>query len=74
MYVFFFVLLNILSFFALFLLEMVVNVFIVGFFVSFVDKQAIGNIHPHGWEFYVVTFFLCLVLSSSGFIYKVLWQ
>lgn len=56
------------------LLEIVVNYFIVGFFVMFLEKQAIGNIHPQGWEFYVVTFFLFIVLSSPGFIYKVVWK
>ena len=59
---------------ALVLLEIVVNYFIVGFFVIFLEKQAIGNVHPQGWEFYVVTFFLFLVLSSPGFIYKVVWK
>lgn len=56
------------------LLEIVVNYFIVGFFVMFLEKQAIGNVHPQGWEFYVVTFFLFIVLSSPGFIYKVVWK
>ena len=56
------------------LLEIVVNYFIVGWFVMFLEKQAIGNIHPQGWEFYVVTFFLFIVLSSPGFIYKVVWK
>ena len=59
---------------ALVLLEIVVNYFIVGFFVIFLEKQVIGNIHPQGWEFYVVTFFLFIVLSSPGFIYKVVWK
>ena len=59
---------------AMVLLEIVVNYFIVGFFVMFLEKQAIGNIHPQGWEFYVVTFFLFIVLSSPGFIYKVVWK
>ena len=59
---------------ALVLLEIVVNYFIVGIFVMFLEKQAIGNIHPQGWEFYVVTFFLFIVLSSPGFIYKVVWK
>jgi hypothetical protein len=59
---------------AIILLEIVVNYFIVGFFVMFLEKQAIGNIHPQGWEFYVVTFFLFIVLSSPGFIYKVVWK
>ena len=54
--------------------EIIVNYFIVGFFVIFLEKQAIGNIHPQGWEFYVVTFFLFIVLSSPGFIYKVVWK
>tara|TARA_B100000900_G_scaffold243012_1_gene206628 strand:- start:363 stop:644 length:282 start_codon:yes stop_codon:yes gene_type:complete len=56
------------------LLEIVVNYFIVGFFVMFLEKQAIGNVHPQGWEFYVVTFSLFIVLSSPGFIYKVVWK
>ena len=59
---------------AMVLLEIVVNYFIVGFFVIFLEKQAIGNVHPQGWEFYVVTFFLFIVLSSPGFIYKVVWK
>ena len=59
---------------ALVLLEIVVNYFIVGFFVIFLEKQVIGNVHPQGWEFYVVTFFLFIVLSSPGFIYKVVWK
>ena len=46
----------------------------VGFFVIFLEKQVIGNVHPQGWEFYVVTFFLFIVLSSPGFIYKVVWK
>tara|TARA_B100001057_G_C22695089_1_gene889422 strand:+ start:772 stop:1053 length:282 start_codon:yes stop_codon:yes gene_type:complete len=54
--------------------EIIVNYFIVGFFVMFLEKQAIGNVHPQGWEFYVVTFFLFIVLSSPGFIYKVVWK
>tara|TARA_Y100000022_G_scaffold189334_1_gene188527 strand:- start:16510 stop:16791 length:282 start_codon:yes stop_codon:yes gene_type:complete len=54
--------------------EIIINYFIVGFFVIFIEKQVIGNIHPQGWEFYVVTFFLFIVLSSPGFIYKVIWK
>ena len=59
---------------AFIILEIIVNYFIVGIFVMFLEKQAIGNIHPQGWEFYVVTFFLFVVLSSPGFIYKVVWK
>ena len=59
---------------ALVLLEIVVNYFIIGFFFIFLEQHAIGNVPPQGWEFYVVTFFLFLVLSSPGFIYKVVWK
>ena len=40
----------------------------------FVEKKSIGNVHSQDWEFYAVTFFLFLVFSFPGFIYKVIWK
>jgi hypothetical protein len=40
----------------------------------FIEKQTLGNIHEQGWEFYIITFFLFLVFSFPGFVYKVVWK
>ena len=58
----------------LILIEIIFYYFCLGIFITFLEKQVIGNIHSQGWEFYVVTFFLFVVLSSPGFIFKVVWK
>ena len=55
-------------------LELIVFYFIFGIFLLFIEKQTLGNIHVQGWEFYIITFFLFLVFSFPGFIYKVVWK
>ena len=54
--------------------ELVVFYFIFGAFLLFIEKQTLGNIHNQGWEFYIITFFLFLVFSFPGFIYKIVWK
>tara|TARA_B100001057_G_scaffold499906_1_gene612445 strand:- start:101 stop:382 length:282 start_codon:yes stop_codon:yes gene_type:complete len=56
------------------LLEIVVYYIFLGIFVTFIEKQIIGNTHSQDWEFYVVTFFLFIVFSSPGFIFKIVWK
>lgn len=56
------------------LIEIIVYYFCVGIFATFLEKQIIGNVHSQDWEFYAVTFFLFLVFSFPGFIYKVIWK
>jgi len=54
--------------------EIIVFYFLMGGLFVFIEKQVVGNIHNQGWEFYVITFFLFLVFSFPGFIYKVVWK
>ncbi|MDC0423386.1 DUF2818 family protein [Methylophilaceae bacterium] len=54
--------------------ELIIFYFIFGAFLLFIEKQTLGNIHAQGWEFYIITFFLFLVFSFPGFIYKVVWK
>ena len=56
------------------LLEVLTFYLAFGIIVSYLEKQIVGNIHQQSWEFYVVTFFLFVVFSSPGFIYKVIWK
>tara|TARA_B100000768_G_C11264763_1_gene370522 strand:+ start:1004 stop:1282 length:279 start_codon:yes stop_codon:yes gene_type:complete len=56
------------------LLELIVFYFIFGIFLLFIEKQTLGNIHDQGWEFYIITFFLFLVFSFPGFVYKIVWK
>ena len=37
-------------------LEIIGYYFFIGIFVTFIEKQIIGNFHSQGWEFYVITF------------------
>ena len=60
------------NFFVLF--ELIVFYFIFGAFLLFIEKQTLGNIHNQDWEFYIITFFLFLVFSFPGLIYKVVWK
>jgi len=55
-------------------LELIVFYFVFGAFLLFIEKQTLGNIHNQDWEFYVITFFLFLVFSFPGFIYKIVWK
>ena len=54
--------------------ELLIFYFIFGAFLLFIEKQTLGNIHAQGWEFYIITFFLFLVFSFPGFIYKIVWK
>tara|TARA_B110000967_G_C18802361_1_gene519191 strand:- start:755 stop:1033 length:279 start_codon:yes stop_codon:yes gene_type:complete len=54
--------------------ELIVFYFIFGIFLLFIEKQTMGNIHNQGWEFYIITFFLFLVFSFPGLIYKIVWK
>ncbi|MDA7834385.1 DUF2818 family protein [Methylophilaceae bacterium] len=55
-------------------IEIVCMYFLLGLIFFFVEKKSIGNVHSQDWEFYAVTFFLFLVFSFPGFIYKVIWK
>jgi len=54
--------------------ELIIFYFIFGAFLLFIEKQTLGNIHNQDWEFYIITFFLFLVFSFPGFIYKIVWK
>jgi len=54
--------------------EILCMYFLLGILFSLVEKKSVGNVHPQDWEFYAVTFFLFLVFSFPGFIYKVIWK
>ncbi|HCK04390.1 MAG: DUF2818 family protein [Methylophilales bacterium] len=56
------------------MLEVIVFYFFLGGFFVFIEKQVVGNIHSQEWEFYIITFFLFLVFSFPGFIYKIVWK
>jgi len=56
------------------LIEIICMYFLLGLLFLIVEHKSIGNVHPQDWEFYVVTFFLFLVCSFPGFIYKVIWK
>jgi len=56
------------------LAEVLFFYFAVGLLVTFLETQVIGDAHSQGWEFYVVTFFLFIVFSSPGFIYRIVWK
>ena len=58
----------------LILVEVLFFYFAVGLLVTFLETQVIGDAHSQGWEFYVVTFFLFIVFSSPGFIYRIVWK
>jgi hypothetical protein len=58
----------------LMLFEVLVMYFIWGIFLIGVEKQVVGNVHDQDWEFYTITFFLFIVFSFPGFIYKVIWK
>lgn len=56
------------------LLEVVILYFVTGGIALFTELQVIGHIQSQAWEFYAVTFFLFLVFSFPGMIFKVLWK
>ena len=59
---------------ALIIIELIVFYFIFGGFLLFIEKQIIGNTHKQEGEFYAITFFLFIVFSFPGFIYRVIWK
>lgn len=59
---------------ALIIIELIIFYFIFGGFLLFIEKQIIGNTHKQDWEFYAITFFLFIVFSFPGFIYRVIWK
>ena len=48
--------------------------FVTGGVALFTELQVVGHIQSQAWEFYAVTFFLFLVFSFPGFIFKTLWK
>jgi len=56
------------------LIELIIFYFIIGSILLLIEYQVIGNIHNQDWEFYAVTFFLFVVFSFPGFIYKIIWK
>ena len=60
--------------FAWALLEVVALYFVTGGIALFTELKVVGHIQPQAWEFYAVTFFLFLVFSFPGFIFKTLWK
>lgn len=56
------------------LLEVVILYFVTGGIALFTELKIVGHIQPQAWEFYAVTFFLFLVFSFPGFIFKTLWK
>lgn len=60
--------------FFLALLEIVILYFVMGMISLFTEFRVVGHIQSQAWEFYAVTFFLFLVFSFPGFIFKTLWK
>ncbi|MBL6686056.1 MAG: DUF2818 family protein [Methylophilaceae bacterium] len=58
----------------LMLLEVLILYLIWSIFLISVEKQVVGNVHSQDWEFYTITFFLFIVFSFPGFVYKVIWK
>ena len=56
------------------LLEVLILYFVTGGVAIFTELQVVGHIQSQAWEFYAVTFFLFLVFSFPGFIFKTLWK
>mgnify|MGYP000002576744 CR=1 FL=1 len=56
------------------LLEVLILYFVTGGVALFTELQVVGHIQSQAWEFYAVTFFLFLVFSFPGFIFKTLWK
>ena len=56
------------------LFEVLILYFITGGILLFAELKMIGHIQSQAWEFYAVTFFLFLVFSFPGFIFKTLWK
>jgi len=54
--------------------EVVILYFVTGGILLLAEFKMIGHIQPQAWEFYAVTFFLFLVFSFPGFIFKTLWK
>ena len=52
------------------LLEVVLMYFLTGFVALGLERKITGEIHQQDWEFYAVTFFVFLVFSCPGFIYR----
>jgi hypothetical protein len=52
----------------------VILYFVTGGILLLAEFKMIGHIQPQAWEFYAVTFFLFLVFSFPGFIFKTLWK
>ena len=52
------------------LLEVVLMYFLIGFIAIGLERKITGEIYSQDWEFYAVTFFVFLVFSCPGFIYR----
>lgn len=55
-------------------IELLIIYVVLGLILIAIENQVIGNVHSQDWEFYVVTFFLFVVFSFPGFIFKVIWK
>ena len=52
------------------LIDLLLMYFIFGLFSLGLEKKYTGELHQQDWEFYWVSFFIFLVFSTPGFIYK----
>lgn len=55
------------------LLELCVIYLIVGGIALLLEYRS-TPLYKQGWEFYVITFCLFLILSYPGFVYRYLWR
>jgi hypothetical protein len=55
------------------LLELLVFYFVVGG-LAYLLESAIGNVFPHGWEFYAITGCLFLVFAFPGYVFRYLYK
>ncbi|RXZ38587.1 DUF2818 family protein [Oxalobacteraceae bacterium CAVE-383] len=55
------------------LIEMLVLYFVVGG-IAYAMEATLGNVFPHGWEFYAITGCLFLVFSFPGYVFRYLYK
>ena len=55
------------------LVELIVLYFVVGG-AAYVMESTMGNVFPHGWEFYAITGCLFLVFAFPGYVFRYLYK
>jgi hypothetical protein len=55
------------------LIEMLILYFVVGGIATALEST-IGNVFPHGWEFYAITGCLFLVFAFPGYVFRYLYK